>query len=150
MQTFQEAEIGSLKWPDFNVGDTVRVHQKVKEVALSGKKVSKTAKKAMESKGEGQKGAIERIQVFEGIVIAMKHGKGMDGTFTVRKISEGVGVEKTFPLHTPHIEKIQITKHAKVRRAKLYYLRSAQGKKRKMKETEFAGSEATSRPKKNE
>ena len=91
------------------VGDTVRVHLKVKE------------------------GNRERIQVFEGTVIAKKHG-GIEETFTVRRISYGVGVEKVFPVHAPSIEKVEVVRHGRVRRAKLYYLRSRVGKSAKIKE----------------
>lgn len=91
------------------VGDTVRVHVKVKE------------------------GSRERIQVFEGTVIAKKHG-GVAETFTVRRVSYGVGVEKVFPLHSPIIEKIETVRAGKVRRAKLYYLRDRVGKSAKIKE----------------
>ncbi|TSC53821.1 MAG: LSU ribosomal protein L19P, partial [Parcubacteria group bacterium LiPW_39] len=72
-------------------------------------------------------------QPFEGLVIAAKHGRGLDGTFTVRKIAEGVGVEKIYPLHSPTIDKIEILKTSKVRRAKLYYMRERSGKSAKMK-----------------
>ncbi len=95
--------------PSVTVGDTVRVHLKVKE------------------------GNRERIQVFEGTVIAKKHG-GIAETFTVRRISYGVGVEKVFPLHSPIIEKIETIRRGKVRRAKLYYLRDRVGKRAKVKE----------------
>ncbi len=95
--------------PVVAVGDTVRVHLKVRE------------------------GNRERIQVFEGTVIAKKHG-GIEETFTVRRISYGVGVEKVFPLHAPSIEKVEVVRHGKVRRAKLYYLRSRVGKAAKVKE----------------
>ena len=95
--------------PVANVGDTVRVHLKVKE------------------------GNRERIQVFEGTVIAKKHG-GIEETFTVRRISYGIGVEKVFPVHSPAIEKIELVRHGKVRRAKLYYLRGRVGKAAKIKE----------------
>ena len=95
--------------PEVNVGDTVRVHLKVKE------------------------GNRERIQVFEGTVIAKKHG-GLEETFTVRRVSYGVGVEKVFPVHAPSIEKIETVRHGKVRRAKLYYLRDRVGKSAKIKE----------------
>ena len=95
--------------PQVEVGDTVRVHVKVKE------------------------GARERIQVFEGIVIAKKHG-GINETFTVRRISYGVGVEKVFPLYSPVIEKVETVRKGKVRRAKLYYLRDRVGKAAKVKE----------------
>ena len=95
--------------PQVEVGDTVRVHVKVKE------------------------GARERIQVFEGTVIAKKHG-GIHETFTVRRISYGVGVEKVFPLYSPVIEKVETVRRGKVRRAKLYYLRDRVGKAAKVKE----------------
>jgi large subunit ribosomal protein L19 len=95
--------------PDIQPGDTVRVHQILKE------------------------GAKERIQVFEGVVLARKHGKGINATITVRKISQNVPVERIFPLHAPFIKKIEITKRAKVRRAKLYYLRDVTGKKARLK-----------------
>ena len=91
------------------VGDTVRVHVHIKE------------------------GNRERIQVFEGTVIAKKHG-GLEETFTVRRVSYGVGVEKVFPVHAPSIEKIETVRHGKVRRAKLYYLRDRVGKSAKIKE----------------
>ena len=100
--------------PDIRPGDTVKVHQKVKEKEK------------------------ERIQVFEGVVIARKHGKGISATITVRKISSGVGVEKVFPLHSPNIEKIDLVRKGKVRRAKLYYLRTAKGQKAKLKRKDFA------------
>ncbi|MBE3595493.1 MAG: 50S ribosomal protein L19 [Hydrogenibacillus sp.] len=95
--------------PDFRAGDTVRVHAKVVE------------------------GGRERVQVFEGVVIKRQHG-GISETFTVRKISYGVGVERTFPLHSPRIEKIEVVKYGKVRRAKLYYLRNLRGKAARIKE----------------
>ena len=95
--------------PVVAIGDTVRVHLKVKE------------------------GNRERIQVFEGIVIAKKHG-GIEETFTVRRVSYGVGVEKVFPVHSPSVEKIELVRHGKVRRAKLYYLRDRVGKAAKIKE----------------
>ena len=91
------------------VGDTVRVHVKVKE------------------------GSRERIQVFEGIIIAKKHA-GVNQTVTVRRISYGVGVEKTFPVHSPNVAKFEVVRNGKVRRAKLYYLRSRVGKGAKVKE----------------
>lgn len=86
----------------FSVGDTIKVHQKIRE------------------------GAKERVQIFEGLVIAIKGGKGVNSTFTVRKISGGVGVEKIFPKHSPNIVKVEVTKPVKVRRAKLYYVRGRQ------------------------
>ena len=95
--------------PEFRVGDTVRVHVKIKE------------------------GDKERIQVFEGVVIARKNGD-LRSTFTVRKTSFGQGVERIFPLHSPIIDKIEVAKKGKVRRAKLYYLRALRGKAAKIKE----------------
>ena len=95
--------------PQVEVGDTVRVHVKVKE------------------------GARERVQVFEGTVIAKKHG-GIEETFTVRRISYGVGVEKVFPVHSPAIATIEVVRSGSVRRAKLYYLRGRVGKSAKVKE----------------
>ena len=95
--------------PNFNIGDTVKVHFKVKE------------------------GNRERIQVFEGTVIKKKGGSVTE-TFTVRKIASGVGVERVFPVNSPKIEKIEISRHGKVRRAKLYYLRDRVGKATKVKE----------------
>ena len=94
--------------PQVLVGDTVRVHVKVKE------------------------GARERIQVFEGTVIAKKHG-GVNETFTVRRISYGVGVEKVFPVHSPNVVQVETVRKGKVRRAKLYYLRGRVGKAAKVK-----------------
>lgn len=96
--------------PQFSVGDTVRVLFKV----IEGNK--------------------ERIQAYEGIVIARKHG-GVRETFTVRHISSGIGVERTFPVHSPKIDKVEIVRKGKVNRAKLYYLRSRTGKAAKIKET---------------
>jgi len=95
--------------PVANVGDTVRVHVRIKE------------------------GSRERIQVFEGVVIAKKHG-GIEETITVRRLAYGVGVEKVFPLHSPSIEKIETVRKGYVRRAKLYYLRGRVGKAAKVRE----------------
>ena len=104
-----EREQMKAEIPEFRVGDTVRVSAKVKE------------------------GNRERIQVFEGIVIKRQNG-GVRETFTVRKNSNGIGVEKTWPLHSPIVEKIEVIRKGKVRRAKLYYLRDRVGKKAKVKE----------------
>ena len=95
--------------PEFNVGDTVRVHNKIVE------------------------GTRERIQVFEGIVIARKNSSVRE-TFTVRRISYGIGVERTFPLHSPRIDRIEVVRKGKVRRSKLYYIREKVGKAAKVKE----------------
>ncbi len=111
MNIIKELEKEQMKTDiaEFAVGDTVRVHLKVKE------------------------GKRERIQVFEGIVIK-RQGGGLGETFTVRKLSYGVGVEKTLPLHSPKIEKIEVKRRGKVRRARLHYLRDRVGKKAKVKE----------------
>ena len=95
--------------PEIKIGDTVRVYNRIKE------------------------GNRERTQLYEGTVIA-KHDGGISATFTVRKISYGVGVEKTFPLHSPNVEKVETIRSGKVRRARLYYLRDRVGKKAKVKE----------------
>ena len=97
--------------PEFKVGDTLKVHVKIIE---------------------GQR---ERIQVFEGYVLKRQHG-GVNETFTVRKLSNGIGVEKTFPLHSPRIEKIEVVKRGKVRRAKLNYMRQRTGKAARIKSAE--------------
>ena len=96
--------------PDVRSGDTVRVHLIVKE------------------------GGKERVQIFEGQVIAASHGKTLDGTFTVRKESFGIGVERVFPLHSPRIVKIERVKQSKVRRSKLYHMRELSGKRARLKE----------------
>jgi len=95
--------------PEFRAGDTVKVHVKVVE------------------------GERERIQIFEGVVIKRQNG-GISETFTVRKISYGVGVERTFPVHSPRVDKIEVTRRGSVRRAKLYYLRNLRGKAARIKE----------------
>ena len=95
--------------PQFNIGDTVKVHVKIKE------------------------GDKSRIQVFEGTVIAKKHG-GISETFTVRRVAHGCGIERVFPLHSPVVDKVEVVRHGKVRRAKLYYLRDRVGKAAKVKE----------------
>lgn len=95
--------------PVIRIGDTVKVYNKIKE------------------------GTRERIQLFEGTVIA-KHGGGISETFTVRRVSYGCGVEKTFPVHSPNVDKVEIVRVGKIRRAKLYYLRDRVGKSSKVKE----------------
>ena len=104
-----EAEQLKENAPEFHVGDTVKVYAKIKE------------------------GNRERIQVFEGVVIKRQGGSTRE-TFTVRKSSNGVGVEKTWPLHSPHVVKVEVIRHGKVRRAKLNYLRDRVGKAAKVKE----------------
>ncbi len=95
--------------PSFNIGDTVRVHNRIKE------------------------GTRERIQMYEGTVIA-RHGGGISETFTVRRVAYGCGVEKTFPIHSPNVAKVDVIRKGKVRRAKLYYIRERVGKASKVKE----------------
>ena len=95
--------------PEVNVGDTVKVHVRIKE------------------------GERERIQVFEGTVIAKKHG-GINETFTVRRVAYGCGVERVFPVHSPNVAKVELVRNGKVRRSKLYYLRDRVGKSAKVKE----------------
>lgn len=95
--------------PAFNVGDSVKVYQRIVE------------------------GTRERTQIFEGTVISRKNG-GISETFTVRRVSFGVGTEKTFPLHSPNVQNVEVIRHGKVRRAKLYYLRNKIGKSAKIKE----------------
>ena len=118
------------KIPDLKPGDTIKVHQKIKE--------------GDPSKDSGQ--VKERIQIFEGVFIAKKHGKGISATITVRKIIDGVGVERIFPIHSPSIDKIEVVRHGKVRRSKLYYLRSAKGKKAKLKRKDFEAAIADAAP----
>lgn len=96
--------------PELRPGYTVRVHQRIQE----GKK--------------------ERVQVFEGLIIALKHGGEPGGTFTIRRVSKGYGVEKIFPIHLPTIEKIEVVSKGRVRRAKLYYMRELTGKKARLRE----------------
>ena len=94
--------------PKFNVGDTVRVHVRIRE------------------------GARERIQMFEGTVIAKQHG-GIQETFTVRRLAHGVGIERVFPIHSPTVADVEVVRHGRVRRGKLYYLRGRVGKAAKVK-----------------
>lgn len=123
-----ELSLSQHSHPVFEIGDTVRVRVRVVEERVYGKKK------------EEEK---ERIQAFEGIVIARKGRKGAE-TFTVRKISFGVGVERIFPLHSPNIAGIEVVKKGKVRRAKLYYLRTKKGKAAKIAEREFSRPEKIS------
>lgn len=116
--------------PDIRPGDTVRIHQKIS--AQGGPVPFKGTPGGKETKKE------ERIQMFEGIVIARKHGKGISSMITVRKIIAGVGVERIFPIHSPFIVKIEVLQKGKTRRAKLYYLRTAKGKRARLKKEEFS------------
>ncbi len=112
----------SKNLPDIHSGDTIKVHQKIKE------------------------GGKERIQIFEGVVIAKKHGQGISATITVRKVVDGVGVERIFPIHSPLISKIEVVRSGKVRRSKLYYLRQAKGRKLKLKNKDFTAIIADQEP----
>jgi large subunit ribosomal protein L19 len=108
--------------PDIRPGDTIKVYQKIKE------------------------GDKEKVQVFEGQVLDRKHGQGITSTVTVRKVVLGIGVERIFPLHLPTIEKIEISKKGRARRAKLYYLRKAKGRKARLKKKELAKEKVEERP----
>ena len=108
IKKIEDAQVKEQK-PEFRVGDTVRVHNLIKE------------------------GNRERIQVFEGIVIKIQ-GTGSRETFTVRKSSNGIGVEKTWPIHSPNVAKVEVVRRGKVRRAKLFYLRERSGKRARVKE----------------
>ncbi|HYO77083.1 MAG TPA: 50S ribosomal protein L19 [Thermoanaerobaculia bacterium] len=109
MKLVEAAEMKRTDIPAFNPGDTIKVHVKVKE------------------------GDKERIQIFQGVVISRKGG-GTRQMFTVRKVSGGIGVERMFPLHSPTIDKIEVERHGRVRRAKLYYLRELRGKAARIEE----------------
>ena len=124
MNSIDTVEAGELKQglPRLAPGDTVRVHVRVKETSVKE-----------EIKGKPKETERERVQVFEGIVIGLR-GAGARATMTVRKVSFGHGVERIFPLHARTIDKIEVVKHAAVRRAKLYYLRERKGKAGRMKE----------------
>lgn len=119
MNILEQIQRENLKagMPDFKAGDTVKVYAKVKE------------------------GDKERVQVYEGVVIG-RQGHGIESTFTVRKISYGIGVERVFPIHSPMIDKVEIAGRGKVRRAKLYYLRNLSGKKARLEGEEGFRTEA--------
>ncbi len=123
-RAIQETEAPFLrkKVPEFRIGDTVDVHVRIEEIKAKGEKK-------------------QRIQIFSGDVIARKHG-GVRETFTVRRIVQGEGVERIFPLHSPVIDKIDVRKRGKVRRAKLYYLRELTGRSGKLKERRVVRTEA--------
>lgn len=112
LESFNKAQL-KKELPDVRPGDTVKIHQKIKE------------------------GDKHKAQTFEGQVLAIKHGKGISATITVRRMVLGVGVEKIFPIHSPNIEKIEILNRGKARRAKLYYLRTAKGKDAKLKREDY-------------
>jgi large subunit ribosomal protein L19 len=114
LDAFNKLQLKTM--PEIKSGCTVKVHQKIKE------------------------GNKERIQIFEGIVIARKHGKGISSTITVRKVADGIGVERIFPVHSPSIDKIEVIRKGKVRRSKLYYLRTAKGKKARLKKIDFVAA----------
>src|SRR5512145_2677781 len=128
MNSIDTVEAGDLKkgLPRLTAGDTVRVHVRVKETSVKE-----------EIKGKPKETERERVQVFEGVVIGLR-GSGARATMTVRKISFGQGVERIFPLHARTIEKIEVVKQARVRRAKLSYLRGKKGKAGRMKERRAA------------
>ncbi|MEE3003087.1 MAG: 50S ribosomal protein L19 [Pseudomonadota bacterium] len=110
IKELESSQIQDKKIPNFNAGDTVKVSVKVKE------------------------GSRERIQIFEGIVIAKKGDKGFNSSFTVRKISNGEGVERTFPTYSPNVAAVEVVRRGLVRRAKLYFLRGLTGRKARIKE----------------
>lgn len=109
IDSIESSQMKDKDFSSFRIGDTVRVHFRI-----------------VEGKGE-------RVQLMEGVVIAIKN-KGISRTFTVRKVSYGVGVERVFPLHSPRVEKVEVIRHGKVRRAKLYFLRERVGKSARIKE----------------
>jgi len=115
VQEVQKADLKRV--PEIRTGYTIRVHQKIKE------------------------GGKERIQIFEGLVIKVGHGQGVEKTVTVRKVVEGIGVEKIFPMHSPNIAKVEVKKKAKVRRAKLYYMRQRSGKSARLQERHVTDAE---------
>jgi large subunit ribosomal protein L19 len=128
MNPIDSIEASDLKkgLPRLAAGDTVRVHVRVRETSVKE-----------EIKGKPRETERERVQVFEGVVIGIR-GSGARVTVTVRKVSFGQGVERIFPLHAPTIEKIEVVKQARVRRAKLYYLRERKGKASRMREKRLA------------
>jgi large subunit ribosomal protein L19 len=121
IETVESADLKKAR-PRLSPGDTVRVHVRVKETNVKE-----------EIKGKPKETERERVQIFEGVVIGLR-GSGARATMTVRKVSFGTGVERIFPLHARTVEKIDVVKHAHVRRAKLYFLRERKGKAGRMKE----------------
>lgn len=126
MDLIQEFEKSNMTrtFPEIKAGDTIRVHQKIKE----------------EGRGKDKKEK-ERIQVFEGLVIRRRGGNGLDGSFTIRKIASGVGVEKNFPIHMPNIVKIEFVKRGKVRRSNLAYLKDKKEKDARLQEIKLTDKE---------
>jgi len=122
VETFTKEQL-KKDLPGIRPGDTVRIYQRVKEKNK------------------------ERLQSFEGVVLARKHGKGIGATITVRKVFSGIGVEKIIPVHSPNVEKIEVLKRGKVKRAKLYYLRTAKGKKARLKRKELSEAIVWEEPK---
>ena len=125
LEVFNKSQI-KADIPEIRTGDTIKIHQKVKA------------------------GDKHKSQTFEGLVISKKHGRGISSMITVRKVTLGIGVERIFPLHSPNIEKIEVVKRGKTRKSKLYYIRSAKGRKAKLKVREFFGQEAVAEPIKEE
>jgi len=121
IQEYEKTQI-TRAFPDIKPGDTVRVHQKIKE----------------ESTAKGKKSDKERVQIFEGLVLRIRGGLGINGSFLVRKTASGVGVEKNFPIHMPSLEKVEVVKRGKVRRARLYYLRDKKEKESKLQEIKLS------------
>jgi large subunit ribosomal protein L19 len=113
IKNISATQLRTSSFPVFNPGDTLKVHQRIKE---------------------GEK---ERVQIFEGLVIAIKGGKGVNATFTVRKISNGIGVERIYPLHSPNLVKIEIVKKGAVRSARLYYVRGKQDNTPRMRKAKI-------------
>jgi large subunit ribosomal protein L19 len=132
MKAIETVEDADLKksLPRIQPGDTVRVHVKVRETQVKEEAKGKRKEKLTER---------ERIQVFEGVVIGLR-GAGTRASLRVRKVSFGEGVERIFPIHAPTVDKIEVLRHARVRRAKLYYLRERRGKAARMKERRATGA----------
>ncbi|MFH1388098.1 MAG: 50S ribosomal protein L19 [Patescibacteria group bacterium] len=121
LDTFNKKQL-KTDLPEIRPGHTIRVHQKIKE------------------------GDKQRVQVFEGLVIARKHGKGINATITVRRVNQGIGVERIFPIHAPFIDKIELVKRGKVRRAKLYYIREKSAKASRLKEIREINNKSSQKP----
>ena len=122
--------------PEINPGDRIKIWQKITVRTSSDTGKGKSAYASKKDKKEDEKKTAERISPFEGMVIAKKHGKGISATITVRGEVKGIVIEKIFPIHSPTIRKIEILSRHKIRRAKLYFLRSAKGKRARLKRKE--------------